>query len=171
MLDDVRIYNRALSATEIEKLYTLTDKVQGGDCTDTNNQRHPLAIEVCDGVDNDCDGQIDEKPGGGTCGFCERIDLNVSVLECEALQALYTGTVGSSWTIKTNWLSNPDVSTWYGVTLTGAGAIKNVSALVLPANNIVGTLPVQMSNLLQIKQLVLNNNAITALGTGVTGIT
>jgi cysteine-rich repeat protein len=59
-IDDVRMYDRALSATEIQKLYTLTDKAQAGDCLDTNGTRHPLAVEVCDGVDNDCDGQIDE---------------------------------------------------------------------------------------------------------------
>jgi len=44
----------------VRNLYILTDKAQGGDCTDTNNTVHPLATEVCDGVDNDCDIQIDE---------------------------------------------------------------------------------------------------------------
>ncbi len=30
-----------------------------GDCDDANRRRHPEALEVCDGVDNDCDGLID----------------------------------------------------------------------------------------------------------------
>lgn len=32
----------------------------GPDCNDSNDQIHPGAAEKCDGVDDDCDGQIDE---------------------------------------------------------------------------------------------------------------
>jgi hypothetical protein len=32
----------------------------GGDCDDTDNTVYPGAIEVCDGLDNNCDGQEDE---------------------------------------------------------------------------------------------------------------
>ncbi|MEW5850709.1 MAG: putative metal-binding motif-containing protein [Myxococcota bacterium] len=33
----------------------------GGDCDDTRQDVFPGALEVCDGVDNDCDGQTDEN--------------------------------------------------------------------------------------------------------------
>ena len=37
------------------------------DCNDANAAIHPYATEVCDGMDNDCDGAIDEGCGtGGT---------------------------------------------------------------------------------------------------------
>ncbi|MBK6776648.1 MAG: putative metal-binding motif-containing protein [Flavobacteriales bacterium] len=60
----------------------------GSDCSDTNAAIHPQAPELCDGVDNDCDGQIDEgnvccpdndADGFTTCaGDCDDSDSQVS---------------------------------------------------------------------------------------------
>ena len=36
----------------------------GGDCDDTNPNIHPNALDSCDGVDNNCDWQIDNGPFG-----------------------------------------------------------------------------------------------------------
>ncbi len=35
----------------------------GDDCDDTNAKAHPGGIEVCDGVDNDCNGIVDDNAG------------------------------------------------------------------------------------------------------------
>lgn len=37
-----------------------------GDCNDASAAAHPEGIEICDGVDNDCDGQTDESGGVST---------------------------------------------------------------------------------------------------------
>ncbi len=40
------------------------------DCDDNNERRSPLLPEFCDGIDNDCDGLIDEGQRN-TCGQCD----------------------------------------------------------------------------------------------------
>jgi len=47
-------------------LYTAPE---GGDCKDSNASVHPGAIEACNSVDDDCDGQIDEADAEGCREF------------------------------------------------------------------------------------------------------
>jgi large repetitive protein len=64
----------------------------GSDCDDSDPNSYPSAEEVCDGLDNDCDGEIDD---GLEVVFYEDLDLDgigsdVTVEECEVREGLST---------------------------------------------------------------------------------
>lgn len=66
------------------------------DCNDTNLQDHPTATETCDGVDNNCDGLVDEgfdldADGVSTCGMppdCNDADATVSPILPETCNSI-----------------------------------------------------------------------------------
>ena len=55
------------------------------------------------------------------------------------LEKLYDATGGDNWTHKDNWFTNPQMNTWYGITLTTTGC--DVQAIKLVRNNLIGTIP------------------------------
>ncbi len=66
----------------------LADRV--GDCDDLNDTVNPDAVEICDGLDNDCDGQVDVGAIDQTQYFADEDgdgygDLEVPVFRCEGL--------------------------------------------------------------------------------------
>ena len=60
----VAFFPRLASAGSDGDLYTAA----GGDCDDSLATVNPGTLEICDGIDNDCDGAIDEV--GGTPVQC-----------------------------------------------------------------------------------------------------
>ena len=53
----------------------------GGDCNDNDPRVNPAAAEVCDGKDNNCDGQVDEN-ASASCGPGRVCTSGVCVLAC-----------------------------------------------------------------------------------------
>lgn len=63
--------------------------VEAGDCDDSNPAMHPGAIEICDGVDNNCDGSIDDDATDQSTFYRDRDgdgfgDAATSLTACEA---------------------------------------------------------------------------------------
>ncbi|MCB9779184.1 MAG: hypothetical protein H6742_11525 [Alphaproteobacteria bacterium] len=63
--------------------------VEDGDCADGDAAVHPGAPEVCDGVDQDCDGVLDEEPTDATVFYADADgdgygDPSATTLACEA---------------------------------------------------------------------------------------
>ena len=93
------------------------------------------------------------------------------VPERPALVDLYTATGGGSWATRTNWLSTTlgPCNGWYGVLCASVNA--SVTALSMPANNLVGPVPASISALTALKRVNLPNNYLTALPDEISGLT
>ena len=61
------------------------------DCDDNNSAIHPNANETCDGVDNNCDGTVDD--GVGTIGSAATCAAD----SCQAILTAQPGSVDASW--------------------------------------------------------------------------
>lgn len=75
--------------------------LMAGDCDDTRSNVHPGAAEVCDGIDNDCGGDVDEAPAG-TLYYLDRDadgygDPSTSMRACGSPGADWVATAGDCW--------------------------------------------------------------------------
>ncbi len=66
----------------------------GGDCNDTDSAVHPNATEVCDGIDNDCDGATDPVNSVGCTAWFVDKDGDGYGTPLQASKCLCSGAVG-----------------------------------------------------------------------------
>src|SRR6266536_4970515 len=84
------------------------------------------------------------------------VNAEVNQQDSLALVDLYNSTNGPNWNNHTNWLTKNPVSTWYGVTIKN----KRVTQIVLPMNNLTGSLPSSLSDLISLNHLELQKNQL-----------
>lgn len=84
----------------------------------------------------------------------------ISAAQRNALIALYNSTSGAGWSNRTNWLGAPGTEcTWYGVTCNSGGTA--VTKLLLPSNNLTGTIAPEIENLTSLTELNFYFNRLT----------
>ena len=76
----------------------------------------------------------------------------------DALMAFYHNTGGPDWTNNTNWLGEAPVGEWHGVETDTRG---RVTVLKLYNNNISGSLPPELGQLVELKELVITESYLT----------
>ncbi len=78
----------------------------------------------------------------------------------KALLDLYTSTNGGSWNVDTNWNTDKDLCTWYGIKCLVHQ--HNVTTEInLPGNNLKGSIPSSIGTFIDLKKLDLSNNGLT----------
>ncbi len=81
----------------------------------------------------------------------------VPLSERDVLVALYNATDGANWTNNTNWLTDNDISTWHGVSVSNG----LVTGLVLAGNQLSGSIPAELGDLTNLEELNLSFNQLS----------
>ncbi len=92
--------------------------------------------------------------------FPAESQAGIPAIEREALVALYNATGGDNWTDNTNWLGAEGTEcTWFGVTCHDDE--DNLRHLSLRNNNLIGTIPPELGNLVRPQTIELSINQLT----------
>ncbi|HET9048141.1 MAG TPA: hypothetical protein VFN29_04155 [Chiayiivirga sp.] len=91
---------------------------------------------------------------------CVSVPSGIPPSERSALIDFYNATQGPGWTDDTGWLGDAGTEcTWFGVVCDSDGA--HVTALQLPGNHLVGTIPASLAQLSALQALVVNANQLS----------
>ena len=86
------------------------------------------------------------------------VEVALPLTDREILEIFYEATGGKNWTEDTNWLSDEDLSEWYGVWTDGDGRVIRLS---LRQNELTGAIPAEIGGLSRLDYSVLGNNSVS----------
>ena len=85
------------------------------------------------------------------------VEVALPLTDREILEIFFEATGGENWTDNTNWLSDEDLSEWYGV----SAYQGRVDYLQLRENNLVGQIPPELGGLVELFVLSLGSNNLS----------
>jgi Leucine-rich repeat (LRR) protein len=92
------------------------------------------------------------------CYYPSFIFSQINTNDSLALVQLYHSTNGDNWNNNNNWLTG-NVDSWYGIYVTD-NRVKQINLL---ANNLVGEIPEEITNLVEITNITLDQNTLSGI--------
>ena len=155
---------RNISLTDIKGLSsidpaTIKNQYSGSDIWIAyNTSLTNCSIEnICLVLNTNDDRVVEIYANGTGCNSIEEVKQNCGPTERETLVKFYQATNGDNWLNNTNWLTNLEINSWYGVS---TYPNNKITYLGLDNNNLSGTLPEEIGDLDPLEILYLDRNSI-----------
>ena len=133
--------------------------VDGAEFIWSSNDESVATVDTAGLVTGVGDGTVEITASLAGSDIIATAALKVEVLPArDALVALYNATAGPNWKNSENWLTDAPIGEWYGVSTNSAGG---VTGLDLTDNGLIGELPPQLGNLVDLRRLDLNFNELS----------
>lgn len=88
---------------------------------------------------------------------CQHIQ-QITFEDCKVLEQLFTDTNGPGWLHTRGWLRSIQPCEWYGITCRSSAWPRPITGIELSDNNLTGSLPGEVSLLVELRHLIVDNS-------------